>query len=223
MKKSILIIIIISFSILALGQTEKFSGGLLFSPEIDFYEVENNNKKISINYRYGLICEFKINDYLYIQSGLSYKKQTYKIERAYDHCAFLEHGESCTFILKYIDKNDYYLMSVPINLVIKKTFNDSNLSPFVLLSMNNNFHFLSKYHAAYASNVDELKEFKYFGNTGNIGFGIEYLLWGKLKVNLTTHLRLIEYRKKDPIVYENEDQINTFNNLGLSVSVLYAL
>jgi len=223
MKKSILIIIIISFSILASGQTGKFSGGLLFSPEMNFYEAENNDKKASINYRYGLIGEFKINDYLYIQSGVSYIKQTYNIERSYDHCAFLEPGEACLEVLRYIDKNDYYLMSVPINLVIKKTFNDSNLSPFVLLNMNNNFHFLSKYHSAYNSNVDELKEFKYFGNTGNIGFGIEYLLWSKIKMNLYTHIRIIEYRKKDPIVYENEDQINTFNNLGLSVSVLYVL
>ncbi|MDD3629768.1 MAG: hypothetical protein PHF55_01890 [Bacteroidales bacterium] len=223
MKKSILIIIIISFSILASGQTGKFSGGLLFSPEMNFYEAENNDKKASINYRYGLIGEFKINDYIYIQSGISHIKQTYNIMRAYKHCAFLEPGEFCLEILRYINKTEYYLISVPLNIKFVKLLGDNKISPFVSLNINNNFHLLSKYYSDYDSNVDELKEVKYFGNTGNIGFGIEYLLWSKIKMNLSTHIRIIEYRKKDPIVYEKEDQINTFNNVGLSISILYVL
>ncbi len=222
MKKSILIIIIISFSILAYGQTGKFSGGLLFSPEINFYEAENNDKKASINYRYGLIGEFKINEYLYIQSGISYIRQTYDIFRSYNGCAF-NPDEVYPAVITYINKNDYSIISIPIQLKIKKTFDDSKFSPFISLNVNNNFHLLSKYYSDYDSNVDELKDVKYFGNTGNIGFGIEYLLCSKIKMNLSTHIRIIEYRKKDPIVYEKEDQINTFNNVGLSISILYVL
>jgi len=222
MKKLILIIIIISFSILASGQTGKFSGGLLFSPEMNFYEAENNDKKASINYRYGLIGEFKINEYLYIQSGISYIRQTYDIFRSYNGCAF-NPDEVYPAVITYINKNDYSIISIPIQLKIKKTFDDSKFSPFISLNVNNNFHLLSKYYSDYDSNVDELKEVKYFGNTGNIGFGIEYLLWSKIKMNLSTHIRIIEYRKKDPIVYEKEDQINTFNNVGLSISILYVL
>ena len=186
-------------------------------------KLKNNDKTTSINYRYGLIGEFKINDYIYIQSGISHIKQTYNINRAYNHCAFLEHGEPCLEILKYINKTEYYLISVPLNIKFIKLLGDNKISPFVSLNINNNFHLLGKYYSAYGSDVDELKEVKYFGNTGNIGFGIEYLLWSKIKMNLSTHIRIIEYRKKDPIVYEKEDQINTFNNIGLSISILYVL
>ena len=131
--------------------------------------------------------------------------------------------EPCLEILKYINKTEYYLISVPLNIKFIKLLGDNKISPFVSLNINNNFHLLGKYYSAYGSDVDELKEVKYFGNTGNIGFGIEYLLWSKIKMNLSTHIRIIEYRKKDPIVYEKEDQINTFNNIGLSISILYVL
>jgi hypothetical protein len=129
----------------------------------------------------------------------------------------------CPAVMTFINKNDYSIISIPIQLKIKKTFDNSKFSPFVSLNVNNNFHLLGRYYSAYGSDVDELKEVKYFGNTGNIGFGIEYLLWSKIKMNLSTHIRIIEYRKKDPIVYEKEDQINTFNNVGLSISILYVL
>ncbi|MDD2636193.1 MAG: hypothetical protein PHW82_11940 [Bacteroidales bacterium] len=221
MKKSIIIIVIAALSTSLFGQTEKFSGGLLFSPEINIYEAEDNNKKLSLNYRYGLIGEFKINDYIYLQTGISHIKQTYDIHRMYDYCAFNSPGEPCLEILQYVSTIDYNVISVPINIIIKTSFKDSKLSPFVLLNTNNNFHLLGKYHDAYDSNVNELREFKYFGNTGSIALGIEYLLWDKLKIDLSTQLRIIEYRKKDPIVYEKEDKINTFNNASLSISLLY--
>lgn len=221
MKKIIITSIIVALSISLYGQSGNWSCGLLFSPELNSYEDKENNTKANINFRYGVIGEFKINDYISLQSGISYIKQTYDIHRAYDHCAFLEPGEPCLEMLQYVSTIDYYIMSIPINIVIKKSFNDSKLSPFVLLNVNNNIHLLGKYHDAYDSNVDELKEFKYFGNTGSIALGIEYLLWNKIKMNLSTQLRIIEYRKKDPIIYEKEDQINTFNNAGLSISLLY--
>ena len=41
-------------------------------------------------------------------------------------------------------------------------------------------------------------------------------------MDLSAQLRIIEYRKKDPIVFEKEDQIKTFNNAGLSISILYS-
>ncbi len=220
MKKSIIVIVIVVFSTTLFGQTGEFSVGLLFTPEMNFYEAENNDKKVSINYRYGLIGEFKINDYLYIQTGISYIKQTYDIYRSYDGCSFSPE-EECPSVMTYINKNDYSIISLPIQLKIKKSFDDNKISPFVLLNVKNNFHLLGKYYSAYSSNIDELREVKHFGNAGSIGFGIEYLLWDKLKLDLSTQIRIVEYRKKDPIVYEKEDQINTFNNVKLSIAFLY--
>ncbi|MDD2636191.1 MAG: hypothetical protein PHW82_11930, partial [Bacteroidales bacterium] len=88
MKKIIIISIIAALSISLYGQSGNWSAGLLFLPELNSYEDEENNTKASINYRYGLIGEFKINDYIYLQTGISHIKQTYDIHRMYDYCAF---------------------------------------------------------------------------------------------------------------------------------------
>jgi hypothetical protein len=224
MKKIILINLIILLSIYLYGQKDRFSAGLLFSPEINWYEDRENNKKLSVNFRYGVLAEFKINDYIFLQSGINHIKQTYNIHRIYDHCdcAFNEPGEPCPEVLRYVNKTEYYLITIPINIKFIKLSDDKRISPFVLLNINNNIHFLGKYYPDDGSNVDKLKKVKYFGNTGSIDLGIEYLLCNRIKMDLSAQLRIIEYRKKDPIVFEKEDQIKTFNNAGLSISILYS-
>lgn len=224
MKKIILINIIILLSIYLYGQKGRFSAGLLFSPEIKWYEDKENNKKLSVNFRYGVLAEFKINDYIYLQSGINHIKQTYNIHRMYDHCdcAFNEPGEPCPEVLRYVNKTEYYLITIPINIKFIKLSDNNKISPFAFLNINSDFHLLGKYYPDDGSNVDKLKKVKYFGNAGSIGFGIEYLLWSKIKLDLSAQLRIIEYRKKDPIVFEKEDQIKTFNNAGLSISLLYS-
>jgi len=140
------------------GENEIFDPSKHEALMLDSHEDKENNKKLCVNFRYGVLAEFKINDYIYLQSGINHIKQTYNIHRMYDHCAFNEPGEPCPEVIRYVNKTEYYLITIPINIKFIKLSDNNKISPFAFLNINSDFHLLGKYYPDDGSNVDKLKK-----------------------------------------------------------------
>jgi len=76
----------------------------------------------------------------------------------YDHCAFNEPGEPCPEVIRYVNKTEYYLITIPINIKFIKLSDNNKISPFAFLNINSDFHLLGKYYPDDGSNVDKLKK-----------------------------------------------------------------
>lgn len=86
MKNFKILILAILVSFVAQGQNNKFSFGLLASPDVYYYKLNrefpgfNQKYQVRFNYRAGVNLQYNITEYLSIQTGFHYVTKGYSLK-----------------------------------------------------------------------------------------------------------------------------------------------
>ncbi len=232
MKKTTLLIIVITFSQLSFSQ-EKWSVGLSFEPgtsgltqRTEYGFSDTVQLYIGSNYSYSIsgIVDFKVNNKFHISSGINYNKLSYSwgIKREYYDPEFLNLAANPNWLSNTYTTH-YNLLSIPLNIQFNiKTFNKfdfylkGGLSANYLFDTNTSVVEEYENETKDTSLTTHIK--KGFKLSANIGVGLNYAINSRFKIVMEPS---IEYFIKKT---ENTVPLNGhFYNIGVNFGIIYGL
>jgi hypothetical protein len=185
------------------------------------YEERNSATRL---YGYGIRAQLKFAESWGMNAGINYIRRHYEMTVPFNHCAFLEPGQGCTFILAHVDEFGYKTIEIPVG--INKYFvAKDRWELYSNLNVVTAFDYAS-YYGAYVPDTGmfENRELNLFSGslTGSVGI-VANILPG-LKVGFEPFIRLVHVQRKDPILLTGYEKPWTyFDNDGGNVLLLIGI
>jgi hypothetical protein len=185
------------------------------------YEERNSSTRL---YGYGIRVQKKFRGTWGLNAGINYVRRHYEMKVPFNHCAFLEPGQGCTFILAHVNEYGYKTIEIPVGinkyLVTKDRWElYSNLNIATAIGY-------ASYYGAYMPDMGMLenRELSLFSGslTGSVGLAVNIV--PGIKVGFEPFIRLVHVQRTDPILSTGyEKRWTYFDNFGGNFLLLFRI